>query len=140
MFDPEQVVRRLYDAVNVRRRGVPRMTHGHAQNDLDALLSAFPDLQVSIEDLVAGADRVVVRLAYGGTHCGPYAGIGPTARRVRIDGVSIHRVVGDRIVEGWSLIDSLSLVSQLAPEASPAHLPTVRNSNTSSTLEEEELG
>ena len=74
---------------------------------------AFPDLRVSVEDLVAEGDRVAARLRFRGTHLGDLNGIAPTGRRVDFTGIVISRVEGGRIAEDWANFDDLGMMRQL---------------------------
>jgi predicted ester cyclase len=75
--------------------------------------AALPDLRVDVEGLIAEGDRVAARVRYSGTHLGPLYGLAPTGRAVSYPGVTLFRVSGGRIVEIWSIGDTLSLVSQV---------------------------
>ena len=64
---------------------------------------AFPDLRMSIQQMVAEGDRVAVLWTFQGTHTGwGYEGLPPTGTRVEVRGITIWRVVDGRIVEEWS--------------------------------------
>src|ERR671917_1820940 len=60
---------------------------------------AFPDLQVTIEDLIAEGDRVAARVRFRGTHQGELEGIAPTGRRGGAPGIFINRIEGGKIAE-----------------------------------------
>jgi len=51
--------------------------------------SAFPDLQITPEDLIAEGDKVTMRYDWRGTHKGELMGIPPTGKQVRTSGISI---------------------------------------------------
>ena len=74
---------------------------------------AFPDLQVSVEDLIAEGDRVAARLRFRGTHLGELDGIAPTGRRVDCSGIVISRMEGGKIAEDWANFDDLGMMQQL---------------------------
>ena len=74
---------------------------------------AFPDLQVTVEDLVATGDRVAARVTWSGTHRGAFMGTDPTNRRIRVTGLDLARVFGGRIVEHWGQLDVLTMMDQL---------------------------
>jgi steroid delta-isomerase-like uncharacterized protein len=75
---------------------------------------AFPDLNVTIEDVIAEGDKVVIRYTSRGTHQGETGGLGPpTGRQIELEGIAIQRFEGDKIVEFWDRFDSLSLLQQL---------------------------
>src|SRR5947209_5699530 len=64
--------------------------------------AGFPDIAVTIEDLVAAEDRVVVRTTWRGTHQGTYEGLPPTGRQVTRTMIQIFRVADGKLVEEWS--------------------------------------
>lgn len=76
--------------------------------------TAFPDLQTTVEDVIAEGDKVVTRWTVRGTHQGEVEEFGPpTGRRTEIKGITIHRIEGDKIVEEWNSYDNLSVMQQL---------------------------
>jgi len=75
---------------------------------------AFPDAQVSIDELVADEDRVAVATTLTGTHEGELLGIAPTGRRVSVTGIDLVRVRDGQIVEHRGLTDTVGLMRQLA--------------------------
>jgi steroid delta-isomerase-like uncharacterized protein len=77
------------------------------------LLRAYPDLHITIEDLVEEGDEVVSRNTVTGTHEGEYMGIPPTGRSVTYNEVIIARFADGRIAETWGVVDVLSQMRQL---------------------------
>ena len=75
--------------------------------------SAFPDLHVTLEELIAEGDTVAVRQTMRGTHRGEFFGIPPTGRQVAVTGISLYRVANGKIVEEWWQEDLLGLMQQL---------------------------
>jgi predicted ester cyclase len=84
------------------------------------LRAAFPDLAVTIEDLVAEGDRVAARLTMRGTHLGEFRCVSPTGRSVVWTGLVLRRIAGGRVVEQWSQFDTTSLLAQLQPSETGA--------------------
>ena len=77
-------------------------------------LSAFPDLHVTVEDVMAEGDKAVTRWTIRGTHQGEIEEFGPpTGKQVEINGITIHRIEGSKIVEEWERYDNLSVMRQL---------------------------
>ena len=74
---------------------------------------AFPDLRVTVEDLIAEGDKVVACLRFRGTHLGELEGIAPTGRRVDCTGIVVSRMEGGKIAEDWANFDDLGLMRQL---------------------------
>jgi steroid delta-isomerase-like uncharacterized protein len=77
------------------------------------LLEAFPDLHLTVEDIIAEGDKVVVRNTVTGTHRGEYMGLPPTGKSVTYNEIFIFRIVDGRIAETWGVVDVLSQMKQL---------------------------
>jgi predicted ester cyclase len=77
------------------------------------LLRAFPDLHVTIEDLIAEGDKIVSRNTVTGTNLGDYMGRAPTGKRVAYDEIFIFRFAGGRIAETWGVVDVFSQMRQV---------------------------
>ncbi len=75
--------------------------------------SAFPDLQCTIEDLIAEGDKVACRWTTRATHKGNFLGVAPTNRRITVTGISIFRIAEGKIVEGRTNWDLMGLLKQL---------------------------
>jgi predicted ester cyclase len=67
--------------------------------------TAFPDLQVTVDDIFAAADRVAFRWSFRGTHLGDWLGIPPTGNHMAATGISVYRIAGGKVVENWTNID-----------------------------------
>jgi predicted ester cyclase len=74
---------------------------------------AFPDLRVTIEEVIAEGDRVAVRFKVEMTHLGDHLGPAATGRRVKQFGMAFLRVRDGKFVEGWNAIDMNYLYKQL---------------------------
>src|SRR5262249_26807746 len=78
------------------------------------LLSAFPDMRMDVEDLMADGDKTVARVRATATHDGEFMGVPPTGKQVEIQLIDIMRFDGDGFVcEHWGVADMLSLMQQL---------------------------
>ena len=64
--------------------------------------TGFPDISITIEDLVAEEERVVVRTTLRGTHLGEYEGIAPTSKQVTRSMIQIFHVKDGKLLEEWS--------------------------------------
>ena len=90
-----------------------------AKKFVSTFFEAFPDAQMTDEDVIAEGEKVVRRYTTRGTHQGETEVFGPpTGREVELKGITIHRIAGGRIVEEWEIFDNLSMMQQLglAPE------------------------
>ncbi len=75
--------------------------------------TAFPDLRLTIEDIIAEGETVVARWSCRGTHKGDLSGIAPTGKQFTISGVTIARLANGKMAEGWINWDALGLMQQL---------------------------
>ena len=74
---------------------------------------AFPDSYFTVEDMVAEGDKVVTRKTFHGTHEGEFMGIPPSGRAVSMGLIDIVRISDGKVVEHWSMGDSLGMMQQL---------------------------
>jgi steroid delta-isomerase-like uncharacterized protein len=84
------------------------------------LRTAFPDLRMQVEDVIASGDKAVARVAATGTHQGEFVGIPPTGRSVAVQVIDIMRFDDAGLVcEHWGLTDTMAMMQQLGvvPEA-----------------------
>jgi steroid delta-isomerase-like uncharacterized protein len=75
--------------------------------------NAFPDLRLTIDDIIAEGETVVARWSCRGTHKGDLNGIAPTGKQFNITGVSIARFTNGKMFEGFVNWDALGLMQQL---------------------------
>ena len=80
--------------------------------------TAFPNWQVTVEEQIAEGDMVATRKRATGTHQGEFMGIAPTGKQVTTSTISISRIAGGKIVEGWEVWDAHGMLQQLG--ATPA--------------------
>jgi predicted ester cyclase len=76
-------------------------------------LTAFPDVQATVEDLLADGDKVVALVSYRGTHQSVFRAIAPTGKPITVMGINIFRIVNGQMVEHWGLADRLGALQQL---------------------------
>lgn len=86
------------------------------------VVAGMPDAHLTIEDLIAEGDRVVKRYTIRGTHRGALLGVPPSGRQVSFSAISVYRIAGGKIAEGWLAFNLLGLLQQLGavPAASQA--------------------
>jgi steroid delta-isomerase-like uncharacterized protein len=75
--------------------------------------TAFPDLRLTIEDIIAEGETVTARWSCRGTHKGDLGGIAPTGKQFTISGVTIARLSNGKMAEGYVNWDALGLMQQL---------------------------
>src|SRR5579885_2716493 len=74
---------------------------------------AFPDLKLTVEQVVAEGDNVATRWSARGTHKAELFGIPPTGKQTTVTGITIDRWSGGKVVESWTNWDTLGLLQQL---------------------------
>jgi predicted ester cyclase len=67
----------------------------------DVVRRAFPDMEWTIDLLVAEGDFVVDRCTMRGTHTGPFGAMAPNGQRARWTGIDILRIADGKVVEMW---------------------------------------
>src|SRR5215212_4650879 len=80
---------------------------------LAGTFDAFPDITLAVDDTIADGDLVVVRWSGTGTNDGPWLGMEPTGKPANFTGINIYRFSCGKIVESWSEMDALSVLSDL---------------------------
>ncbi|MFD9947362.1 ester cyclase [Nonomuraea sp. NPDC059023] len=77
------------------------------------LLRAFPDIRVTVEDVVADGDKIVYRNTVTGTHLGEYRGVAPTGNAVTYQEIFIVRFADGLIAEIWGVTDVHAQLRQI---------------------------
>ena len=78
-----------------------------------AFRGAFPDVEVSVEDLIAEGDKVVARCSVRGKHTGDHLGVAASNVPVEFTGIAIVRIKDGKIVEAWNNFDFLKMNKQI---------------------------
>lgn len=73
----------------------------------------FPDLTLTVEDLIVSGDKAWGRIVARATHTQTVMGRPPTGKRIQIDIIDICRVVDGKMVEHWGVPDQLALMEQV---------------------------
>jgi len=112
-------IRRYLDAINGKEK--PATVVDQFISEADALLkqhiagyeAAFPRYALIAEDMIAEADKVVVRFTFRATYGGGFMNIPATGQQVAMPGIIIYRIADGKIVEHWMQVDSAALMQQL---------------------------
>jgi steroid delta-isomerase-like uncharacterized protein len=96
-----------------------------------ALRQGFPDIQWTIEDLVAAGDRVAVRWTWQGTHRGSFRGFPASQKQVTDNAIAIYQFRDNKVVQAWIQSDRLGVLQQIG--AIPQDLGSVSQSPTKSS-------
>lgn len=98
---------------HVTARPEPLRGPGEVKEFFSAYRSAFPDLEMTVEDQIAEGDKVVTRWTARGTHEGDFMGIEATGKTTAVAGMTVHRLADGKIAEAWAHWDTMGLMQQL---------------------------
>ncbi len=93
------------------REGVKQLFKG--------FFAGFPDLQVSVEDIIAEGDKVAARVTVRGTHKGEFMGIAATGKEITLSVMDFVRISEGKAVERWGVEDMLGMMHQLGVIPAP---------------------
>ena len=82
--------------------------------------SAFPDINWTVDEMLAEGDKVLTRFTWSGTHEGAFLGVPATGRRITVKGMVIDRLVAGKMAESRILMDTLGMMQQLGALPFPA--------------------
>jgi len=86
---------------------------GGVERFVSEFLLAFPDLQHTIERMIEEGDQVAVRFSARGTHSGQWMNFVPTGRSIHYTGITLARIVEDKIIEHCTWWDKAGLMEQV---------------------------
>ena len=110
------------DAINYEAPpGMTREGPESVKQIIPMLTAAFPDYHISLEEMIAEGDKVVVRTTVSGTHQGTFMGIPPTGKHFTQQQIHIVRIVDGKGVEHRAVRDDLSMLQQLGVLPPPGH-------------------
>jgi steroid delta-isomerase-like uncharacterized protein len=105
----------------VDHQAMPGMEAGLAgfKQLISMLRAGFPDLRLTVEDLIAEGDKVVGRSTMSGSHTGEFMGMAPTGKQFTIQAIDVMRFAGGKAVEHWGNQDDLGMMQQLGVIPTP---------------------
>jgi steroid delta-isomerase-like uncharacterized protein len=80
-------------------------------------LRSFPDIQFTIDDLIAEGEKVVCCWTMSGTHRGEFMGAAATGKHMSVDGVTIHIVTNGKIMDSYATLNMWDVMQQLGATA-----------------------
>ena len=94
---------------------VPEHQHGidGFKHVIEWVRDLSSDIHYDIDDIIAEADKVAVRMTVSGTDTGTLRGNPPTGKRFSVDYVHWFRVEDGKVAELWAVRDDLSRLQQL---------------------------
>lgn len=81
--------------------------------------TAFPDFNMTIDDMIVKGDKIVWLWTVTGTNTGPLGELPPTGKKVLFSGVAVARVFNGKVVEVWAFWSVLDLYQQLGFTLTP---------------------
>ena len=73
----------------------------------------FPDIQWTLEEMIAEDDKVAARFTMRGTHQGAFFGVPPTGKKIAVQAMNFYRLSGGQFVEERGQPDLLGLLQQI---------------------------
>ncbi|MGW1505117.1 ester cyclase [Streptomyces mirabilis] len=133
------VVDEIYSPHMVDHQPLPGAPEGleGVRYTIAGLREGFPDLHVTIEDMSAHGDHVVIHNTWRGTHLGDFLGAPPTGQAIEFTGVVVWRLLADGLIaERWGIgVESNMLavlgLRRLAPAARNGARTAARRTVTS---------
>ena len=83
------------------------------RSSFNGFTAAFPDVQITIQEMIGEGDKVAILWTFLGTHLGPFQGIPATGKRVEWDGLDLYTLTDSKITALVRKADSRSLLQQL---------------------------
>ena len=80
---------------------------------ISMMRSGFPDIQWTLDDVVAEDDKIAARFTMRGTHKGAFFGVPPTGKSIEIKAMNFYRFIKGQIFEEYGMPDMLSLLHQI---------------------------
>ena len=93
--------------------GLPDTGPESFRQTLRLFRDAFPDVHMTIDDMIAEGDKVVVRSHWQGTHRGEFFGVPPTGKTFTLTSTDILRIENGQVAEHWGNEDDLGMLQQL---------------------------
>jgi steroid delta-isomerase-like uncharacterized protein len=87
---------------------------------LSTVHAALPDFKLVDHATIAQGDLVASRWTVYGTHLGQLGPFAPTGQHLEISGLSMYRIAGGKIVEGWVQDDTPQVLAANAAQAQAA--------------------
>jgi predicted ester cyclase len=85
-----------------------------AKQGIAGYRQAFPDIHITIEDIFAAGDKVVMRWSGSGTFENEFMGLKPTHEEGDpVRGITIDRYEGDKIAESWTQWETLTFMRNI---------------------------
>ena len=87
--------------------------HEGVRRAFNGVTEAFPDVHITIEELIGEGDKIVSRWSFQGSHLGLYQDIPATGKKVNYTGIDIYTIVDGKVVSVVRETDNLVVLQQL---------------------------
>ena len=74
---------------------------------------SFPDIRISVEDVLVKGDKVAARCHVRGTHTGDALGVTATQKPIEFTGMCIVRFENGKVIEAWNSFDLMKMYQQV---------------------------
>jgi predicted ester cyclase len=98
----------------------PPLTRAEQKQLLTRFRAAFPDIRITVEEVIADGDCLAFRSTMRGTHQGEFQGIAPTGKAITVGLLDLIRIENGKFVEQWGGPNLLDLLQQLGAMISTA--------------------
>jgi steroid delta-isomerase-like uncharacterized protein len=90
------------------------------RRELEIFFTAFPDLEITLEDILAEGNKVATRVTMRGTQQGSLMGIPATGKSVVMKANHLFTLENGLIISRYGQMDRLELMQQLGMKLVPA--------------------
>ena len=85
----------------------------HFKTLYHVMIRIFPDIQASLQDLIAEGDEVVARVEFTATQADSCRGFPATNRQITYSWMDIFRIKDGKLTERWAQRDFLGMLERL---------------------------
>ena len=94
-------------------RSEPMTGPGGYLEIIQMMRAGFSDIQWTLDDLVAEDDKIAARFTMTGTHNGPFLGVLPTGKHIKVQAFNFYRLLNGKIVEEHGHPDLMGIMQQI---------------------------
>ncbi len=98
---------------HVPGRPAPMRGPGGYLEIVHMMRSGFPDIQWTLDDMVAEGEQIAARFTMRGTHQGAFFGVPPTGKSIEVKAINFYRFLTGQIIEEFGQPDLLGLMQQI---------------------------
>lgn len=75
--------------------------------------AGFPDIQWTLEEMIAEGDKVAARFTKRGTHQGVFSGIPPSGKKIEVKAMNFYRISDEKFIEEHGQPNLLGLLAEI---------------------------